>query len=257
MSKKVILNGFLIATAFFIIISLPLRLAYQSLELGQYSRTTDIIIKFTIVFLLAFWFIKKHQLAVWGGFRSPNISSYWLLLLPFVFPGMLTYSKINSECLNALFLTALPAFVFGLVEEIVFRGVIQGYLVKNKADWSYHRVVIYTALLFSLGHLINLRNDHIYSVLNQLVYAFYMGLLFSALQLRVNNVWLLGIAHGLINFLFKGCGTSEELYLEETPVFLDYLESIGMFILLFSPIFLFYWILMKGAKHKLHSKRPE
>ncbi len=131
------------------------------------------------------------------------------------------------------------------MEEVVFRGVIQGYLSKQNPDKPLHKVILITAILFALIHIVNIRYSGIQNVLLQLIYAFYMGLFFGALIIKTNNVWLLGIAHGVLNTFSVRCVEMQDNYLSK----IDIGSLLGM-LLMFSPVLIIYWLLMITSKPK-------
>ncbi len=131
------------------------------------------------------------------------------------------------------------------MEEVVFRGVIQGYLSKQNPHRLLHKTILITALFFALIHFINIQHGGIQNVLLQVIYAFYMGLYFGALMVRINNVWLLGIAHGILNMFSVRCEEMQGNYLSK----IDIGSLLGM-LLIFSPVLIIYWLLMITNKPK-------
>lgn len=246
MGKNSIWFPLIVTLGFAAVAKTPIKKLYINLGFGEYSMLANVFTKATIILIVVYFVVRKFDLGTWGGFKKPIYKNHWMLVLPFIYPGILTYSNLSEDCFQGIILLSLiPSLILGLMEEIVFRGLIQGYLVKNMDRPAYHRVMILTSLLFALGHFLNATNHHIASVINQVVYAFFMGMLFSSIQLRVNNVWLLGIAHGLLNIFFTGCGTIQSTEEETIPGFWDYLANIGSLIIVFSPCLFIYWVLMK------------
>lgn len=248
----------LFATLIFaLIVKTPFKYLYNNLGAGEYTSFLNSITRITLTCIFFFWVVTKTNLQSASGLVKHHPKNYWMLLLPLIYPGIWTYSNLNAGCFKdpVILITIVTAILYALSEELIFRGLIQGYLIKYSGKKIHHCILITTAF-FSLGHFFNLTNHHFAGVLNQVIYAFFMGLLFSAIQLHVNNTWLLGIAHGLINFLFTGCSSHELLgETEEIPGFRDYLESIASLIILFSPILLIYWGLMRGYNKKIRNEK--
>lgn len=156
------------------------------------------------VLIIAGCGILAKQSGLWhiGGFRGGKSANYWMLFLPLIFPGLLMFKIKNYNCIEPsliYFSFMLYKLLAATVEETLFRGVILGHLQKHYAGRSAHFYCIISATFFSLIHLTNLQSAPLLSVLPQLVYAFIMGLFLAALMLRIQNVWLLGITHGILN----------------------------------------------------------
>jgi uncharacterized protein len=220
------------------------------LENNGVADPTDIryiILGITII-LVCVLIAKRKKVLISGGFLRPIKKNYWMLLLPLFFPGLVFVVNLNFGCHKgnlALGITILTYLVRGLMEEVVFRGVIQGYLRKQYPDKSLHKIILITAILFALIHIVNIRHSGIQNVLLQIIYAFYMGLFFGALMVRINNVWLLGIAHGVLNTFSFRCVEMEGEYLSK----IDIGSLLGM-LLMFSPVLIIYWLLMITNKPK-------
>ncbi|MBK9569425.1 MAG: CPBP family intramembrane metalloprotease [Chitinophagaceae bacterium] len=110
-----------------------------------------------------------------------------------------------------------------------------------------------SASLFAVCHLTNLEYTVSYNVIIQVIYAFFMGLLFSALLIRTNNVWLLGLVHGLLNSIVTGCETNNHLMsgTGTTSTFFEYVIQMLGVTLIFSPMLFVYWMLIKTIPKKL------
>jgi membrane protease YdiL (CAAX protease family) len=88
----------------------------------------------------------------------------------------------------------------GINEEVVFRGAMLGGFQVHKNKVSFLNI-LFIALIFSLAHFINLVNSSLQDAVNTVVYAFTGGVLLCTIALHSPNVWLLGIFHGLLNFM--------------------------------------------------------
>jgi membrane protease YdiL (CAAX protease family) len=249
MKRKGILFALLLSICFASIIFIPITGLFKTLPY-PYLKITNVVLKGLVLAAIYLFIIKKWQLGAYGGFSNHFKRNYWMLIIPFLFPGYFAYKSFTYSCnelpvIILLFIT----IVQGVWEEVNFRGIIQGYLIKTSSQPQYHRIFLYTSALFALGHLINLRSQHPMSVTNQVIYAFLTGLMFSAIQFHVNNTWLLGFAHGLLNFFFKSCNpfvTTVEDHTE--PAFWEYISQAALVFLVFSPMLLIYWLLMKKLK---------
>ncbi|HYC41113.1 MAG TPA: type II CAAX endopeptidase family protein [Chitinophagaceae bacterium] len=190
---------------------------------------------------------RRAGLLHYGGFlpKQQKAQNYLLLLLPIVYPGgfYLARADIYGIADPAAGLTLLTAITAGaMLEETAFRGLLQGYLLKHYPKKSVHWSCLVTATVFAICHFSNLRHDAFPNVFQQVLYAFAMGLLFSALLLRIGNVWALGFVHGFVNFLSAaGGGQPTE---SGTRPFLEQLVAVGGFLLVLLPVVLVYWLLV-------------
>jgi membrane protease YdiL (CAAX protease family) len=213
-----------------------------------YASEIRYIITGTIIILACVLIAKSQKILISGGFLRPKMKNYWMLVLPLLFPGLVFVVNLNFSCYNgwlAIGLTILTKLIRGLMEEVVFRGVIQGYLSKKYPDKPMYKIILITAILFALIHFVNIQYSGIQNVLLQVIYAFYMGLFFGALMIKINNVWLLGIVHGLLNTFSIRCIEAQDDYLPK----IDIGSLLGM-LLMFSPVLIIYWFLMKTNKPK-------
>lgn len=99
----------------------------------------------------------------------------------------------------------LGCFTTGFFEEFFFRLLLFGLVVKYFANNTRNNLIksiIITSFLFSAAHITNFFNENYdpLGVVNQMVFAFFIGVFFQSLYLRFKNIYLLGILHGLINY---------------------------------------------------------
>lgn len=112
-------------------------------------------------------------------------------------PSRLGYHENNAvvtEILNAMckfpFLIFFSAITAGITEEFIFRGYILSrlsYFFKNK-----HIAVILSALMFAFIHLA-------YKTVNELLFAFLIGLIYGYFYQRYRNITVLVIVHFLVD----------------------------------------------------------
>jgi membrane protease YdiL (CAAX protease family) len=93
-------------------------------------------------------------------------------------------------------------FSVGLMEEVLCRWIIFGLVVVAYPKRSAFGQIIIASALFALLHIGNLITGYldIFSVLNQMIFAFLLGLLFQGLLIRFRNIILVAVLHGLVNF---------------------------------------------------------
>lgn len=234
-----------------LISKIPFSLLFDTQQLYPYSKDLKALLIGFIIFY-AYWKVTiKYKFFNPGKHPNCQRNNYWMFLIPLVFPGLLLASKFNIQCYTeflstVFFLLAIYARAF--VEEIVFRGFIQGYLTNQYPEKSHHQICLVTSIFFALIHFNNVQYNELSGVINQVIYAFYMGLLFSAILIRTKNIWLLGTVHGTLNFITSSCST-KNVITNVNPMqgsIAEYFtQSLGI-VLLFSPILLIYWLLLKS-----------
>jgi len=91
-------------------------------------------------------------------------------------------------------------FATGVFEELLFR-VLLFYLILTKYPDKWKSVLI-TSFIFSLAHFSNLLNPDVVkiSILNQVVFAFGIGVLLQTLLLRFKSLFLIITLHSLLNY---------------------------------------------------------
>jgi len=249
--KGILFSLFVVAGAF-LLKSIPLQKLFTGEKMAPYANEITNII-FGCSAAIIGWVIAKHfNILKEGGFANYKRKNYWMVLLPFFFPGLLFTGNLNFTCFTSsigIIFFVGSVFSLALLEELVFRGLIMGYLRKYSPGASGHVICIFSAFLFSMVHISNAITYELLGVLQQVVYAFIMGLLFSALLLRINNVWLLGLGHAVLNIITSSQCNQKFVDGNSKYSLADYISNIGIAILIISPVLLIYWYLMRNYKH--------
>ena len=105
-------------------------------------------------------------------------------------------------------------------------------------------------------HIINISRYGIIDVINQVIAAFFFGVFFGSLLLRTNNVFILGIIHGLINFVFQFRAIAKNNIPEEPKYlysFSDIIVAILRYSLFFLPLFFIGFYLIRRSSHVIVS----
>lgn len=109
-------------------------------------------------------------------------------------------------------------FLVGLVEELVFRGVIFNLLLNSfpKTRKGITGAIVLGGVLFGLMHFVNILSGVKFtSALIQVISAALMGILFCTIYASTRNFWMLVIFHALVDFaslLSTGISMPEILY---------------------------------------------
>jgi len=135
------------------------------------------------------------------GISMKNIGVYMVLSVPLGFLlGLGEYLTIRTEHLipdltfgNLLKLTLIMVFFVGLVEEVIFRSILQTRLEKAL---SVQEALLITSLLFGLMH-------SGYGTLNEILYTGFVGFILGFAFYKTKSLPFVAVLHGLVNvFLF-------------------------------------------------------
>ncbi|MDE6832765.1 MAG: CPBP family intramembrane metalloprotease [Ruminococcus sp.] len=105
-------------------------------------------------------------------------------------------SKLNTVITGI----CLYSIAGGIVEEMIFRGLIMGIIRKN---YSIKPAVIIPSVLFGLAHLANGKLDFI-SAIQLIIAGTAVGIMFSLVMLNENNFWNNTLVHAVWNMSTLG-----------------------------------------------------
>ena len=134
------------------------------------------------------------------GITKKHFLAYMALSVPLGFLlGLGEYLTIRTGSLipdltfiNLLKLTIVMVFFVGLVEELIFRSILQ---VKLEQALSVPESLIITSLLFGLMHS--------YGTFNEILYTGFVGLIMGLLFYKTKSLPFVAVLHGFVNvFLF-------------------------------------------------------
>ena len=119
-------------------------------------------------------------------------------------PGEFVSSGMDK---NQIFTTLSSGIVFtgiaaGLVEEMVFRGVIMS-LIRER--WNTKAAILVPSVLFASVHLIGM-NFSMLSCILVLAAGTMVGIMFSMIAMESDSVWNSGIVHSIWNIIIIGGG---------------------------------------------------
>lgn len=129
-----------------------------------------------------------------------------LLLLVFILLMLLGIpSHINQVFdggIKLIAITFILAISPGVFEEFLVRGLFFAGFLKmfqnNTSKLLYASFL--SSLLFGMLHFYNLTEKPFYAVSQQVFYAVAMGLVFSVIRIKFNNLWISIAIHALIDF---------------------------------------------------------
>ena len=145
------------------------------------------------------------------GFANGLLAGMYFLvigiysLVVFLFLGLFTVAA-NPESVTVRPWHLILAYVLcmmmvGVFEEILFRGIIAGKLLRHfgltsRGVW---KAVILSGVIFGCAHLINLRSSSVSGVLVQCAVTVMMGMVFAAVYFRSGCIWALVFLHGFVD----------------------------------------------------------
>lgn len=135
------------------------------------------------------------------GITTKNFFLYAIISLPLGFLiGLGEYFMIKTGPLipdisfvNLLQLTIIMVFIVGLIEELIFRAILQKRLEKYL---GIKEALLITSILFGLMH-------SEYGIFQEIVYTSFVGLIIGFAFYKTRNLPFVAIIHGIANvFLF-------------------------------------------------------
>ena len=161
----------------------------QNVLISKFLKTDIRILRITVN---AKWIVAAIALPV-------IVKGIFLLL-----PGEFVSSGMDK---NQIFTTLSAGIVFtgiaaGLVEEMVFRGVIMS-LIRER--WNTKAAILVPSVLFASVHLIGM-NFSALSCILVLAAGTMVGIMFSMIAMESDSVWNGGIVHSIWNIIIIGGG---------------------------------------------------
>lgn len=162
---------------------------------------TFIFIYGTLTIPVAFLIIHQKHTLEQIGFSMKNIWIYMVLSVPLSFIlGLGEYLTIKPEYIipdltfeNLLKLTIIMVFFVGLIEELIFRSILQTRLAQAL---SISESLLITSLLFGLMH-------SGYGTCYEILYTSFVGFLIGLIFYKTKSLPFITVLHGFINvFLF-------------------------------------------------------
>jgi uncharacterized protein len=188
---------------------------YQALILLPIMRIVNLSVPvfyettlYSLVFIYGLLAVPASIAAINQGFTSKQLGitfkRIWLYFPLSILLGLLLaegeYLIIRTNYLipdlsifNLLTLSIIMIFFVGIVEEIIFRSVLQNRLQMALGNWTG---LIFTSILFGLMH-------SVYGSIYEILYATFVGFFIGFLFYRTRSLPLAALIHGFINvFLF-------------------------------------------------------
>ncbi len=193
-------------------------LAGHSIVMVGFPEIVEPIIEAILYPVVAFFGLKlvagKRNGFSLKPFRidKPKLKWYWMvtaILLPVavVFSFMLlngTWVVIDASAHDKIVLLLSGVLYYslasGIVEEMVFRGIIMGTL---EHEYNLKIAVLIPSILFGLAHIIG-NELNLASIIQLVVAGTFVGVMFSLIEYESGNFWNNAIVHAIWNMSTAG-----------------------------------------------------
>lgn len=189
----------------FVALFITNRLLDQLVERTSLDFLIIAIVKLILTYFI-FNCLQSGQKKISSLFKNWHIFTIIILFI-FYFSYFDTEEIISSNNLKinrSLHLSyIIECFSTGFFEEILFRVLIFYTLVNSnlfKTETHVFQSYIATSAVFGLCHLTNLFHYDLSSVINQIILAFGLGLIFQMLFTKYKNLLFIAALHALINY---------------------------------------------------------
>lgn len=157
---------------------------------------------FSIYYILNY--IKKEGL---NPLKKEKITASIVRLVPLIF---LCFSNFivavvqdstvrNNINITSIIYGLITAVGVGIVEELLFRSQVLEEFLRHK---NKKEAIFYSSLIFGSIHLLNLSSiASIPSVLTQIAYTFFLGIVLGYIYVNTKNIYIPIVFHILYNFI--------------------------------------------------------
>ncbi len=243
------------------IIILPKLILYVSSIFGITFDRKDLYLKYifgTIVRILgilaSLLIMSKAKILRNIRFKWNNKYLFFGLLFIIYIIINISFVSISSDKIPLAILMILSCLCVGIFEEVVFRGLALGMLLKawNKSRKEIYFSVIISSLLFGLVHIQNYLsgNAELLTTLCQIGYSTCIGVMLSAILIRCDfSLWWCSILHALFNIANDFEKVASYNVVSNAPSInsVNYLSEL-LNMLLFLPLFIFGLLILRKVK---------
>jgi hypothetical protein len=158
-----------------------------------------------VVFIVIIFFFDRDILLIKRGLAKKLlwcIPCFVVAVVNFPFSALISGSA-TIERADLIPLFALYCVAVGIMEEAVFRGLIQR-IIQERLNQNRHRTLITVALssaIFAVIHFMNLlEGADVGSTFLQVGYSFLIGGMLGTVLIKTENLWVCVILHALFDF---------------------------------------------------------
>lgn len=182
------------------------------------------------------------QLIIWMLIGYALINIIWMNLSnsPFIF---MLYNATKSLSFN--FRAICQATEAGVLEELCrYLTIIILFKWYNKKKSKLCWIIVWSALIFSLQHIVNLQSQTLWITVEQMIVVLGYGLFYADLFLYTGKLWLSMLLHGLLDYSVF-INTQDSIFQNINPVLEQTIVlSLGLII----PMLLTIWLLTGKRK---------
>ena len=200
-------KGTILVSSLIFILSLLAKFSINLLRTSPFSHYEFIALTLIKICLITVVLMFLRSFNIFAkDFFLKNSKFYFVLSLVLVFWAVKSSIK-DLEVLSDLdrlqhsfFLTYYLAV--GVFEELFFRILIFGFFIRLFPKKNVFYTMLITSSFFALFHVLNLFDSNVIkvSVINQILYAFAVGLIFQSLLIKLKNIIFIATLHGLLNY---------------------------------------------------------
>ena len=161
--------------------------------------------------LILFLFTVSHPLKNAGytfRIKRQDVQTTLLGLTAYAVPalplglglGFLAFSSKKPDLAEAMAMLAAGYFLVALIEEILFRGIVQNLLEKRLKKPTY--ALFPAAVIFALSHINNPTPGFPIPNWSYVLMALPAGLIYGWVWIRTRKVTVSAITHALVNFIW-------------------------------------------------------
>lgn len=196
--KKSPILLFFILTVFLVIL---LKLTMNFLHFSEFVNTIIAESFLIIILLVILKYLNLLDLFKFtiNSFFKGILYGWYAIIICFILIAT-TFNEIIefNPSVYTLLLIIVANLLIGSFEEILCRGIIFKNLLKK---YTPLKSALISSLIFALAHIGNFfTNDNNLEVISQIIYAFFLGVLFSAIFYVTKNIWSVILLHALIDF---------------------------------------------------------
>ncbi len=219
---------------------------------SEYSNFNEAIIKIIvsgiIIFLAIRLNIKFNHFNFIHTLNSKRDLKFEILLVLMLIAIYLLFSFANKRLIETdipgWLLLFAAIFLAAAAEEFIFRYYFVNFLVNRKV--SIEKAGIISSFLFSIAHLSNILSSEVLSVINQVIFAFFTGLLLFSIMVLFKNLFYSIIYHFLINIPIKVILSENSITtVEEGSNFMNDMLSFFFTHIFFAPFYIVAIVLYK------------
>lgn len=159
----------------------------------------------SVVLFLCLIETKKNQTSHLKNMKAIDIALLIPLLLPcfsnLIYANVYQVPKVTNLNIGLLFASTFMSLVSVIVEEMIFRYFLIFFFFSlfEKKKYKTDLTIFFSALMFSLMHVINFTSGNYLGTGLQIAYTFFLGIIIGYFACKLENIYLPIVGHFLFN----------------------------------------------------------